>query len=294
MTTLAFWSAYDNHGISSIYISTDSRFTYLDSGGNVVKICDNSQKTFLSPLTPDIFGIYGGSVGEFHEIISDVIHELTVLRSMQMKEEYVSSIAKKISYSIKQRNMKSPNGRIVHGFRWVSSVEFTFVEYLIEEINGAVSVNVKPVAIKAHEGFDGSYKKLSELVSFCYERASGADSLYAVKRDDKDISQRGFCRWHWQVFCDHIKNPRDEYTGGAPQLVGLYRKWNGINFGIYFNSLPYIYGKRIDATGLDSIPDQMKWHDELFQRINKYGEIIVDAQRHARITSEPQIEPLIT
>lgn len=294
MTTLAYWAGYDNKGITSIYIATDSRFKYSYSNGKADDYSDNSQKSFHSSITPDIFGIYGNNVLGFDRIIYDLIDNLPVYRAMHSAEEYVSSIGIKILSTINKKNIKKPNGRIIHGFRWLSPIKFQFVEYIIKENNKVVSVDVKEIKIKVDVGFDGSYKQLSELVSFCYPRASGSESLYAVISDDKDRSQRGFSRWHWQVFCDHINDPKDDYTGGAPQLVGLYEKWNGINFGIYFNSIPYIDGKRIGATGLCLIPDGMKWHDELFQRINKYGELVDGAQRHARITSEPRIELLIT
>jgi hypothetical protein len=295
MTTLAFWAGYDNHGTTSIYIATDSRFTYINPQGKIVEVRDNCQKTFYSPLTPDIFGIYGVSVGDFHEIISVLLGLLSGFRlEYSTAEEYICFVSEAIRHTIVKRNLKGPNGHIIHGFRWGPTADFVFVEYLICEATKKVNVTAKEIEIKTHEGFDGSYKKISELVSFCYPRASGSDSLYAVIRDDKEISQRGFCRWHWQVFCDHINDPKDDYTGGVPQLVGLYKKWNGINFGVYFNSVPYATGKAIGHAGLDLIPDDIRWHDELFQRIDKYGEIIPGAQRHARIMLEPNFELLIT
>lgn len=59
MTSLAAWVAVDQRGPSSVYIATDSRISWRDQCGLVIRKMDNSRKTSASNSSPQIFGFVG-------------------------------------------------------------------------------------------------------------------------------------------------------------------------------------------------------------------------------------------
>jgi hypothetical protein len=54
MTTIVTWAAVDTHGVSSIYIASDSRISW-----GATTVWDSGRKTFASQDCPFVFGYWG-------------------------------------------------------------------------------------------------------------------------------------------------------------------------------------------------------------------------------------------
>ena len=70
---------------------------------------------------------------------------------------------------------------------------------------------------------------------------------------------------------------KDFQCGGSPQLVGLYNRFNGKNFGVIYEKKRYYLGREIEQTeNFNSI----EWRNELFERCDGLTTKILDgAQR---------------
>ena len=87
----------------------------------------------------------------------------------------------------------------------------------------------------------------------------------------------------FSAFCDALKSGGDPRSGGAPQLVGLYREGAARSFGVIFNNERYLFGLPVN---LDAEWENVEWRNELFERCNAESKTVLEgAQRHSRPTN---------
>jgi hypothetical protein len=99
----------------------------------------------------------------------------------------------------------------------------------------------------------------------------------AVSHAQGDTSRSVF--WH---LCDSIQSGDDPLSGGAPQLVGLYRSFPARTFGIVLDDFRFLNGLRLAGPLISEV---VEWRDKDFQRVDgETMERLPDAQRHGRIT----------
>jgi hypothetical protein len=79
------------------------------------------------------------------------------------------------------------------------------------------------------------------------------------------------------AFCDAVNSKKDPFTGGAPQLVGLYRKGPARAFGVYWNGRTYLHGTDISDAPLEAT----EYRNSRFERVDAAGVLLDGAQRHA-------------
>lgn len=120
-------------------------------------------------------------------------------------------------------------------------------------------------------------KSKSQLV---LARGTGAKPFSARIRQTQTHPQGGTSRsvfWH---LCDSIQSSDDPQSGGAPQLVGLYRSFPAKTFGIVLDGSRFLNGLRLAGPLTD---EALEWRDKDFQRIDgETMERLHDAQRHGR------------
>jgi hypothetical protein len=68
----------------------------------------------------------------------------------------------------------------------------------------------------------------------------------------------------FSAFCDSFRSGTDSFSGGAPQLVGLYRKGVGESFGIIYQNARYLFG--VPAGPDEAALMALEWRNELFER----------------------------
>ncbi len=84
----------------------------------------------------------------------------------------------------------------------------------------------------------------------------------------------------FSAFCDALASGDDPFTGGAPQLVGLYRQGVGETLGVVFQGVRYILGVPIQDLALVT---SVEWRNALFERCDGHSmERLEGAQRHGR------------
>jgi hypothetical protein len=82
------------------------------------------------------------------------------------------------------------------------------------------------------------------------------------------------------AFCDALRSKGDPRTGGAPQLVGIYRTDAARVFGAVSEEKRFVCGLEVpDSSALKS----MEWRNELFERCDgRTLQRIPEAQRQPR------------
>ena len=106
-----------------------------------------------------------------------------------------------------------------------------------------------------------------------------------------DSIERWYSRWNrtrkadtsrsvFAAFCDSLCSGEDSYTGGAPQLVGIYRQWTGQTFGVIYKGERYVHGLPVPPNRQLEV---LEWRNTLFERCDwETKERIPQAQRHWR------------
>jgi len=85
----------------------------------------------------------------------------------------------------------------------------------------------------------------------------------------------------FSAFCDSLKSGNDLFSGGAPQLVGLYRTGVGESFGIVYRGQRHLLGLPVGQAEAAAV--DVEWRNELFERCDgSTMDSVGGAQRHAR------------
>jgi hypothetical protein len=108
---------------------------------------------------------------------------------------------------------------------------------------------------------------------------SGADVV--TRWDDEWRRRLGrTSRSVFSAFCDALRSKGDPRTGGAPQLVGLYRTGVAHTFGVISDGRRYVCGLAVPES---SAVESLEWRNELFERLDgRTLELLPGAQRQPR------------
>jgi hypothetical protein len=91
----------------------------------------------------------------------------------------------------------------------------------------------------------------------------------------------GTSRTVYHCFTETLKHIKDPQCGGAPQIVGLYRIGNAINYGIIDKGKRFLAGSEV---GDLEFPTFVEWRNENFERVEPQTmQIIGSAQRQPKI-----------
>lgn len=268
MTSLIAWVGIDARGPASIYIASDSRVT---TGGGSPKD-DFAPKTYCSLKYPIIFG-YCGDVLAATKVISDVLTlidegALMLTGDVFQKTSRVMAEIKNI-----QEMMSDP---------YITSYSL-LIGFREGEGFGQARFDASKIS------FDRSNLKFTfECIDLYRERSflifaagSGEGSVLANHQRWEKSTQARTSRAVYGAFCDALLSGADKYSGGAPQVVGLYRIGKGRLFGTKYKGKLYVGGK---PAAVD-IGEVVEWRDELFQRIDPTTKELIDgAQRHIRLS----------
>lgn len=267
MTSLIAWVGIDARGPASIYIASDSRVTL---GNGSIKQ-DDATKTFCSSKYPIIFG-YCGDVLAATKVIAEMI-ELIDRGMLPLSGDVFEKTSRIMAETATiQGNMADPyiaSYSLLIGFR--EGEGFRNSKFEVSKINFDRSA-----AKFTFECID-LYQEKSFLI---FADGSGAGSVFANHHLWEKSSQARTSRAVYGAFCDALISGSDEYSGGAPQMVGLYRIGYGRLFGTKYKDQLYVSGKSATA---ESIVKAIEWRDELFQRIDPTTRQLCEgAQEHTR------------
>lgn len=258
MTTLIAWVGVDSQRIGSVYIASDSRITWMGHGD----CWDSTQKVFSSRFYPEIFGYSGRAEFAVHtmqQLISHIDDDILIENSdsFELKIQKVIRFLDEKAYSLSEN--RRGTGTIIYatriGFKMKSQFHVAEIKF------GQDGLTWSEIELPSKSGVvakAGSGAAIHETINnkWCID-----DKLMSDKK--LGYIKQGYSRFVFSSLCEAIMNKSDKYTGGAPQLVGLYKHKPGLNFGVIFNYKRYLSGKEISCSQAKAT--NVEWRNEFFE-----------------------------
>jgi len=251
MTLLVSWIGVDTHGTASAYIAADSRVSW----GNIA-VFDHGRKVFALQHSPDILGYCG-----------DVLFPTMVLS--QITEMADRSLLFSPQASCKER-FESIKEKLVHQFhkypRMVEGItaDTLQVVHISRDTINNLKFECRLIEWTRKNGWSGKDKAMPLESGILFILGSGSKEFNKNFDRYKEGTDRGTSRNVFHCFCDTLFNIKDKKCGGAPQLVGVYRKPSSpaITFGIIKDKRRYFLGAQIENTVNFT---GVEWRNDLFE-----------------------------
>lgn len=250
MTMLASWIGIDTHGPTSAYIVSDSRFSWSTN-----ETFDYGKKVFASKRYPELFG-YAGDVLFPSIVLSQIIEMIDtgILLTEKMScEQKHKAIAEKICYSLS----RYPNVFCNNSIQIIHITRDTLFE-------GYPSFHHYLLSFDRKIGWVDREVDIPEKSGLLHVLGSGAKEFMENYEIFQNANNASTSRNVFQCFVNALQKMDDLHCGGAPQLVGLYRKplSAGINYGIIYKEKRYLLGMEIPKGASFKNVD---WRNELFE-----------------------------
>lgn len=247
MTSLIAWTGVDSRGPASIYLASDSRISWENRDA-----WDFGRKVFASYRYPDILGYYG-DVLFTSQVLGQVISLIDV-DSLFKADSTPESKFKAICTILKQAHSTYPEKMrrtfsIVHCSRRSSGMSASFEVYELSwKPSSGWQTKALPVPLK------------SDIIAIY---GSGEQSVLKSVQEWKRSEVGGASRSIFSAFCDSLASGSDQATGGAAQLVGIYRQSAAQLFGVIYGKHRYLQGLPVDGS---PYLGGVEWFNELFER----------------------------
>jgi hypothetical protein len=267
MTSLAISLSVDSRGPCALYIITDSRITW----GNSADRWDAGQKTFSSKRFPDVFG-YCGDAYFPPMILRQVTEQLDAgllcadnADSRMRHDAFLTAMKTAIS----RVGGKPPrlNFTVYHGARDLCKMDS---EFLLWETK----------YFYRDDRWTDNRKDLKQSHSYIVQvDGTGATSIELHNDRWQSTAAAQTSRSGVWAFFDSLRSKADKFSGGPPQIVGIWRINAGRPFGVVWNYWPHLAGLR--ATGDLSNPT-VRWFDETFEPCDAQGNRLNQNKAHPR------------
>jgi hypothetical protein len=263
MTSFVAWVGADSRGPASLYLASDSRISW--GAGST---WDHGRKLFASTRHPDLLG-YVGDVLFPSLVLSQLISAINagaLYKIGAMPDERFCCIRDTIRDSFNHLPSSARHTfTIVYGTREGEGIGARFSLWILVW---------NPVRGWAESTFPLPIRSSSLWVS-----GSGEDAIQQWQSRWNSSSQGGTSRAVFSAFCSAISSGSDPNSGGAPQLVGLYRKGPARTIGTVAYGTAYLFGMPLPHA-VQAQTSEIEWRNVTFERCDATGKRLPDAQRH--------------
>lgn len=263
MTTFAAWIGVDPRGPGSIYLASDSRISW----GTALN-WDRGRKVFASSNHPDILGYIGDvlfpslALAQVTSAIDAGVMYSIVASPAERFKQIESSV--KASFTLYPKNQRQPFA-IIYATREGEFSNSVFHLYIL---------SWNPLV-----GWKGAEMPMPDKSSTLCILGSGGTALSEWQTRWESSTESGTSRAVFSAFCDALYSDQDPRTGGAPQLVGVYRKGSGRVFGVIYDENPFLFGMRLEKD-VASASSDLQWRNRFFERCDAQGRLIQGAKKH--------------
>lgn len=251
MTLLSSWVGIDSRAPSSIYILSDSRITW----GDKAKF-DYGKKVFGCKNSPDIFGYCGDVL--FPSIVLNQIINIAdqglLFNENATCEEKSQAVINKLIESFKNYP-KEVDGITANSIEIIHCSRYDKSNFYCKKMKWLKSTNK----------WSGETFEFTAHSDKLFVVGSGASEFLTKYKDYWKSKNQKTSRALFHCFTDTLMNIKDNYCGGSPQLVGLYRIGNARHYGIIYKGKRYFQGVQID--NLNNF-DNIQWRNELMEICN--------------------------
>jgi hypothetical protein len=268
VTSIAVWAGVDTHGVTSLYIASDSRITW-----GKAYTWDQGRKIFVSSSFPHIFGYWGDVL--FPALALPVLIDRV---DRGLLKEGDSGWQENIEQAVRRlwSNYPVPERRdlgVVHGFRSGDGTKCTFKFAILtyEALTDTWDTRVVP---------------MPSMSSILHIAGSGSQSVRRAHKLWQASGAMGTSRAVFSAFCESICSGIDQKTGGPAQLAGLYRIGSGRLFGFVRNNQRYFAGATLIG---GEHAESVEWRNDLFERVDGVTKLrIQGAQKHRKRTNNSE------
>lgn len=262
MTSFVAWVGVDQRGPASVYLASDSRISW-----GTTRKWDFGKKLFASRFQPDVMG-YVGDVLFPSVVIGQIIDSIDagVLYPPGLSaQQKFDVITKHIMGTFKQ-------------FPTSQQRDFSAV-YVTRDGKGMSSsfyLGVLEWSSKSKK-WDITSIPMPPISSAIWISGTGKFEVATWKQRWDSSSQGNTSRAVFSAFCDSLRHGQDPYSGGAPQLVGLYRIGGAKLFGVVSGGITSLSGLAVESQGRDG---HVEWRNEAFERCSSTGQLVTGGQKH--------------
>jgi hypothetical protein len=267
MTSLAAALAIDARGPAALYMIADSRISWEDvNKRTIVGRWDWGRKTFRSPSSPDIFGYCGDAY--FVPVILSQIVDLVALNVIRLDGLSADRRHQVVFDCLERAIAESPefagDVSVFHGARDNEFMSSKFRLWRMRFDKNSRKWCDEELALNDTESY------------FAHLDGTGASHVQRVQ--SQSLGAPGTSRAAIFAFTQSLRSGTDPYSGGAPQLVGIWRRGTARQFGFCWNGRPYICGLQVP---LAADFTQVDWFNHLFERCDgKTGSKLKGATSH--------------
>ncbi|KGG90987.1 hypothetical protein P245_14320 [Comamonas thiooxydans] len=275
MTSFIAWSGADTHGTSSLYFASDSRISWDKFG---VNRWDTGAKVLASKNHPELFGYTGYALLPFTVLTQACTAIDAGLRDPQA-EKSADGKCDWLSARIEEQTRAHPalpdsDFTILYGVR---SGTRTYIQRKGNGNEPPVHDPSDPRAtftlyVMTWNAASGVFKSKrypvphSGSAIVCLS-GTGADGIQTAQDVWRKSSSSGTSRTMFSSLCDALRKGDDKQSGGAPQLVGLYRKENGRTIGVVTQAGAFFQGVPFRSHPGDAV----EWRNESFDVVDSQG-----------------------
>ncbi len=264
MTSIASTLSVDARGPAALYLISDSRLSWGTGA-----YWDGGRKTFGCANTPDIFAYCGdaliattvlGTIVELadsgclfrHDAGADARHE-----------GFVDAF--KVALSANEKNAPVGSFFLLHGSRDGDGMNSKFRLWRLSHRR----------LLRNWDDTELNFDRDKSVIAVV-DGSGGKEVMEEhVKWIDSSASKTS--RSTIWAFCDALKRGKDPCSGGAPQMVGLWRIRAAQRFGFFWDGKPYLAG--VESSNLRS-RDSLRWFNENFERCDGSTGQLVDGAAH--------------
>lgn len=241
MTSLVVWVAMDQRGPASVYIATDSRISW-PAGPTGATQRDGARKTYSTTKLAHIMGYVGDvlfpalTLPTVAAQLDECPHDESVEVAQERVLELVTAAWRDAPSSARLESRLAHCTRVGAGIKARFGVQILHLPVGTTEWT-ATALELPPVSSTID--FLGSGRQQLENAYNNWVKPAGSE---------RDRTSRVV----FSAFCDAMDSGKDRFTGGAPQLVGLYRQGPGRIFGVHWNGQTYLCGTKISDIALSN------------------------------------------
>ncbi|MEZ2337296.1 hypothetical protein AB6735_16755 [Mucilaginibacter sp. RCC_168] len=266
MTLVVSWIGMDSRKISSLNIASDSRISW-----GITATYDFGRKVFGCKNHPVIIGYCGDVL--FPSIVINQLIDLSdqgfLFPAISTNDEKFDAFYQKL----KELFADYPS-------QTIGIVDDT-IQILFACRSGEIDFLCKKITWrKAGDSWSVGNQTFSEHSDKLFIIGSGRIEFEERFKEFQKSNEAKTSRAVFQCFCETLENITNNYVGGPPQLVGLYNRFNAMQFGIIHKNKRYFHGIEVNNS-VDY--NRVEWRNKLFEICDgETKKIRINAQKQPR------------
>lgn len=275
MTTLIAWAAIDNRETSAVYMASDSRISWGDSG-----VWDSGRKIFASEKFPEILGYTGDALfctQVLGQVISfiDSCEALVGLTDLEKKYDYVQNLVER-AFKMYPTEFCLPSFSILYMTRVDKVWGACTFSWTVAGGWAPKQMHCIPLSWSNVQQGGQEIKAQVDTILFVSDGSGGTKFRSFYKNSQWLAELSLYSRSIFGAFVEFIRSGIDDKTGGNPQIAGLYRKFEAKKIGFTEGESRFLYG--IQLAPID-YGQNVRWVNATFENCeSESGMRSADAQ----------------